>query len=162
MFPVWYGGGFPDAEKLLESLFAPLLTDVIFVPWLPHPDTQVGGVTYEDQLQSGKAFLRIARVGGRINFDQNRDEPRVQLAAVAKSRQKSWDLIEFCRQIVWVGFGHGALVPNTIHKLQASEEVLGPQLIPENIVEPRMVPASFGLYTWKPRGLSNYRQALGL
>lgn len=155
MFPAWYQGGNPDTEKLLESLFAPLLTDVLFVPWLPKPDT------YEDQLNSGKAFLRIARVGGRMNLDQNRDEPRVQLAAVAKSRQTSWDLIEFCRQVLW-SFQRGGIVPGTTHTLYTAEEVLGPQLIPENIVEPRLVPATFGLLTRKPKGLPNYRQALGL
>lgn len=155
MFPDWYRGGFVDAEKLLEDLFTPLLTDVMLVPWLPKPGT------YEDQLNSGKAFLRIARTGGSFNFDENRDEPRAQFAAIAKSRKMSWDLIEFCRQVIW-SFERGATVPNTTHTLQTAGEVLGPQLIPENIVEPRLVPATFGLFTWKPGGLPNYRQALGL
>ena len=159
MFPDWWpdsGGGFPDVEKLLDALYSPLLDDVIIVPYFPKPDV------YETQLKSSKALLRFARTGGRINFEQNRDEPRVQIAAVARSRAMSWELIEFCRQMLWSGFERGAIVPGTIHKLQASEEVLGPQLIPENIVEPRLVPVTFGLYTWKPKGLPNYRQALGL
>lgn len=155
MFPGWYGGGFPDVEKLLETLFGPLLTDVLLVPYLPQPGT------YEEHLGAGKAILRIARTGGRINFGDNRDEPRVQFAAVAASRAKAWELIEFCRQVIWQ-FERAAVVPSTTHMLQTSEEVLGPQLIPENIVEPRLVPATFGLYTRKPKGLANYRVTLGL
>lgn len=139
----------------MEALFSPLLIDVSIVPWFPKP------AVYEEDLAAGKALLRFARTGGRINFDQNRDEPLIQIAAVAKSRALSWDLIEFCRQVVWQ-FERAAVVPSTPHMLQASEEVIGPQIIPENIVEPRLVPVTFGLYTWKPRALPNYRQALGL
>lgn len=155
MFPEWYGGGFPDAEKLLESLYEPLLTDVELVPWLPKPSE------YEATLKAGKTILRIRRTGGSINFDENRDEPRVQIAAIARKRSTSWELIEFCRQMLFDGFNRGAIVPGTTHQMQAASEVLGPQLIAENIVEPRLVPITFGLFTWKPGGL-NYREALGL
>lgn len=155
MFPDWYQGGFPDIEELLKTFYEPHLTDVEFVPWFPKP------TVYEEQLQAGKAFVRFARTGGRINFDQNRDEPRVQIAALMRSRKQTWKLIEFMRQTLWDGFKKAAVVPTTTYMLQASEEVLGPQLIPENIVEPRLVPITFGLFTWKPGG-TNYRQALGL
>lgn len=155
MFPEWWSGGFPDIEKLLETLYAPLLTNVDIVPWIPK------AADYEKTLGNGKAILRIRRVGGSINFDENRDEPRAQLAVIARQRSVSWELIEFCRQILFDGFKHGALVPGTTHQLQAAGEVLGPQLIAENIVEPRLVPATFGLYTTRPGGL-NYRKALGL
>ncbi len=155
MFPGWWKGGFPDIEKLLRTLYEPHLTDVEFVPWFPKPDL------YEAHLQAGKAYLRFARTGGQINFDQNRDEPRVQIAGLMKSRDQTWELIEFVRQTMWDGFKKAAVVPGTPHMLQASQEVLGPQLIPENIVEPRLVPITFGLHTWKPGGI-NYRQALGL
>lgn len=156
MFPPWWRGGFPDIEKLLETLFTPLLTDVQFVPWLPAPDK------YESQLNAGKAILRLRRTGGPMNFAENRDEPRVQFAAIARSRALSWELVEFCRQILFAGYYPGAsVVPGTPHKLQAVGEVLGPQLIEENIAEPRLVPVTFGLYTWRSGGL-NYRQALGL
>lgn len=147
MFPDWYKGGFPDAEKLLRDLFEPLLTDVDFVPWFPAPDA------YKAQLDAGKAIVRYARTGGRINFEESRDEPRIQIGVVARSRQLSWDIAEFHRQILWT-FHRGAVVPNTPHLLQVSEEVLGPQLIPENIIEPRLVPVTFGLIT---RNTTNIR-----
>jgi hypothetical protein len=153
MFPDWYRGGFPDAETLARDLFEPLLSDVEMVPWFPKPEE------YEAQLQAGKAIVRYARTGGRINFDQNRDEPRLQIAVVARSRALAWDLAEFHRQILWT-FEKGAVVPTTPHLLAVSEEVLGPQMIPENIVEPRLVPITFGLHTRKPAGTSNYRQYL--
>ncbi|OCB42937.1 hypothetical protein A5722_05145 [Mycobacterium vulneris] len=155
MFPAWYDpakGGFPDAEALVADLFKPLLDGVEFVPSLPPPDE------YEAILQQGRAIARYARTGGRINFDQNRDEPRVQVAVIARSRAKSWELIEFHRQVLWT-FERGGLVPGTPHLLQTAEETLGPQMIPETIVEPRLVPITFGLHTRKPGG-TNYRQYL--
>ena len=154
MLPAWYHGGFPDIEILMRDLFEPLLTGVDIVPWFPKSSE------YVPHLDAGGAYLRAARTGGSFNFDGNRDEPRVQIAALSKSRATSWELIEFVRQTIW-SFRHGALVPGTNVQLQAGQEVLGPQLIPENIVEPRLVPATFGLITWKP-GNTSYVQALGL
>ena len=155
MLPDWWHGGFPDVEKLLKALYAPHLSDVEFVPYLPKAQT------YEAQLQAGKAFVRFARTGGRVNWEQVRDEPRVQIAVISRSRELSWELVEFMRQTLWSGFRKGALVPGTTHMLQMSEEVLGPQLIPDSIAEPRLGPITVGLFTWKP-GATNYRQALGL
>jgi hypothetical protein len=155
MLPDWWRGGFPDVEKLLKTLYTPHLSNVQFVPYLPKPDT------YEATLQAGGAFVRFARIGGRINFDQVRDEPRVQAAVISRSRETSWELVEFIRQTLWDGFKKGAVVPTTTVMLQMSEEVLGPQLIPENIVEPRLVPITVGLHTWRTAG-THYRQALGL
>ena len=152
--PGWYHGGFPDVERLMESLFTPLIGGCDIVPWFPKP------AEYVPHLENGGAYLRAARTGGSFSFDENRDEPRVQIAALSKSRAQSWEIIEFVRQTLWT-FKRGALVPGTETQLQTNSEVLGPQLIPENIVEPRLVPATFALHTWKP-GQTNYRQALGL
>ena len=154
MFPSWYHGGFPDIELVVRDLFSPLLTGVDIVPWFPKP------AEYVPHLEAGGSYLRATRSGGSFNFDENRDEPRVQIAALSRSRAQSWELIEFVRQTLW-SFRRGALVPGSGVQLQTTGEVLGPQLIPENIVEPRLVPATFALTTWKPGGTS-YRQALGL
>lgn len=152
-YPAWWAGGFPDAEKLLRALFTPLLGGVTVGSWLPATDA------YEAQLAAGGGFLRLYRTGGRINRDQNRDEPRIQIAALTRSRDDSWELIEFCRQVL-DGYAAGGIVPATSHKLVCTGEVVGPQLLPELIVDDRLVPITVELLTWRPKGLPDYRTAL--
>lgn len=157
-YPSWWtvgAAGFPDIEKLLSTLFTPLLTGVDVVAKIPKPDV------YEAQLSQGNGYLRFYRTGGAINYSEKRDEPRVQAAALTRSRDQSWELIEFTRQVLEC-FQHSAIVPGTTTKLACVGEVVGPQLIPELIPDDRLVPVTFGFYTWKPKGLPNYRQALGL
>lgn len=155
-----YQGGYPNIENLLKTVYTPLLDGSGVEPtyWLPKPDK----IT-EFFEQGGKGYLRMYRTGGAINPIENRDEPRVQLAAMTPSRDDSWDLIEMVRQVLHEGYGKAAaIVPGTIHKLQTSGEVVGPQLIPELMQDDRLVPITVEFYTWRPKGLPNYRQALGL
>lgn len=155
-FPPWWKGGYPDAEKLLtDSLLQPQLPDTNVTYWLPSNALE--------QIQDGVAFLRVRRIGGRINTGEKRDEPVVQFAALTKSRDTSYELIEFVRSGVLESFMDAvAIVPGTPHKLGCEGEIVGPQSIPEPIRDERLVPATFVLHTWKPKGLPNYRQALGL
>ncbi len=155
-FPPWWKGGYPDVEKLLaNALIGPLLPGTKVEYWLP-------GNALE-QIQGGTEFLRVRRLGGRINTGEKRDEPVVQFAALTKSRDASYELIEFVRTGVLEPFMDAvAIVPGTPHKLGCEGEIVGPQQIPEPIRDERLVPATFVLHTWKPKGLPNYRQALGL
>lgn len=157
-FPDWWpatDGGYPNVQKLLRTLFTPLLTGVEATSWLPKPSV------YEAQLTSGDGYLRFYRTGGRINREQNRDEPRVQAAALTRSSDDSWELIEFVRQVL-EQFAEPAPVPGTTQLLQCAGELIGPQLIPELVADGRLVPVTFELHTWRPKGLPNYQRALGL
>ncbi len=156
-----YQGGYPNIENLLKTVFTPLLEGSGIEPtyWLPKPDK----IAEFFSAGGGKGYLRMYRTGGAINPLQSRDEPRVQFAAMTPARDDSWELIEFVRQVVQEGYGHAAaIVKGTPHKLQTSGEVVGPQLIPELIQDDRLVPITVEFYTWRPKGLPNYRQALGL
>lgn len=154
-YPAWYRGGFPNAEDLVKTLFAPLLTGVTAVSWLPKQDE------VEQTLNAGGGYLRVYRSGGSINRPQNRDEPNVQFVALTRSRDKSWELIEFVRQVL-EQFESTAVVPGTIHKMHCAGELLGPQLTPGEMRDDRIVPVTFTLHTWKPGGLGNYAGHLGL
>jgi hypothetical protein len=155
--PDWYRGGYPDVEKLLRTLFAPLLANTHVVSWIPKPST------YNDEITAGRGYLRIYRTGGAINYTgARRDEPRVQFAALRSTRDESWELIEFVRQVLSCFVDNGAIVPGTPTKLHAEGEVVGPQLIPELLQDDRLVPITFELHTWKPKGLPDYRVALNL
>lgn len=157
-FPDWWpvgAGGYPNIQKLLRTLFTPLLTGVEVTSWLPKPSV------YEAQLSSGKGYLRFYRTGGHINRDQNRDESRVQAAALTRSSDESWELIEFTRQML-EQFAEPAPVPGTTLLLQCAGELVGPQLIPELVSDDRLVPVTFEVHTWRSKGLPDYRRALGL
>lgn len=159
--PDWWtqsrDGQYPNIENLLKTFLAGRLgPDVEATYWLPPPDV------YGPHLAAGKAYLRIYRTGGRINREQKRDEPRVQIAALTQSRDDSWDLIGLVRDI-GEAFENATVVPGTIHKLQCTGEVVGPQMLPELLRDDRLVPITLEFYTWRPRNLmTRFRQALGL
>lgn len=158
-YPAWYQGGCPDVERVLRDLLASLLPDVSVVSWLP-PD-------YANQLLDGTAFIRVFRMGGRLNIENRNwvDETRVQVAALTASRNDSWALIEFVRQVLY-SFRDGGTVSVTSNGstafIEVPGEVVGPQLIPEAMRDERLVPVTFDVYTDRPRGLPNYRAELGL
>jgi len=154
-YPSWYRGGYPDIEALMINLFQPLLGGVQVVSWLPTPDV------YDTQLGAGRGFLRACRTGGKICYDQKRDEPRVQIAALTRIRDESWQMIEFVRQIL-DAFQKGGVVPGTTTSFELAGEVVGPQLIPELIQDDRLVPVTFEFHVPKPKGLPNYRLSLGI
>lgn len=161
-FPDWWElgrGGYPNIQKLCRTAFGGLLTNVELTSWFPEPDV------YEAQLAEPNSggYLRFYRTGGRINRDQARDEPKVQIAALTRSSDDSWELIEFVRQVLEEGYGDAmTVVPGTIHQLFAAGEVVGPQLIPELISDDRLVPITYELHTKRPKGLPKYRELLGL
>jgi hypothetical protein len=156
-FPAWYAGGCPDVERVLRDLFSGLLPGVQVVSWVP-PD-------YAASLATGTPFLRVFRVGGRINVENRNwvDETRVQLAALCTGRDDSWALIEFVRQILYAyrDGGH-VLSSGSTTFIQVPGEVVGPQLIPEAMRDERLVPVTFDVHTDRPRGLPEYRQELSL
>lgn len=162
-FPDWYEGGYPDIEILLQLLFQPLLgtvqntdgswTPTYVVTWLPEPDT------YDPWLDSGCAYLRAYRMGGGINYDQNRDEPRVALAAVTRRRDDSWYLIEFVRQVLNAYQRPGRIAGAPGVTLTMAGEVVGPQQIPEIIQDDRLVQITAGFHVAKP-GIPNYVSSL--
>jgi hypothetical protein len=155
-YPAWYKGGYPDVEVLVETLFTPMLSGVTPVHWWPAENV------IESTLAAGGGYLSIYRTGGRINHEQNRDEPNVQFVALTKSRDESWKLVEFIRQVLGKFEQSTAVVPSTIHKLGCEGEILGPSLTRAEMRDERIVPATFSLLTWKPKGLGNYDEVFGL
>lgn len=152
--PAWAGPGCPDIERdILRPLFQPHLTDTNVVSWIPKPDV------YNTQLAAGISYLRTYRIGGAWNDEQRRDEPRVQFAALCPSRDESWELIGFVRDVLRCFIRQTGVVNG--HKLSGEGEVAGPQLIPELLQDDKLVPITFQLYTW-PTQTPDYRAQLGL
>lgn len=161
--PSWFpvpGGGCPDVEKeILRPLFQPHLPDTNVVSWIPKPDV------YQAQISQGRSYLRTYRTGGGWNDEEKRDEPRVQIAALCPSRDESWELIGWVREMLHCFIREtGVLLTldGRPQKFAAAGEIAGPQLIPELLQDDKLVPITFQLFTWKPKGLPDYRAALNL
>ena len=46
--------------------------------------------------------------------------------------------------------------------MQVPGELVGPQLIPEQMRDEKLVPTTFEIHINRPDGLPNYRQSMGL
>src|ERR1700747_121739 len=142
---------------MLRDLFTSLLTGVQAVAWVP-PD-------YAEVLATGAAFLRIFRMGGSVNADSRNwvDQSRVQFAALSASRDDSWALLTFVREVLeaYRDGGH-VMSGSTKVFIQVPGEILGPQLIPEQMREERLVTVTYEIHVDRPRLLPYYRDSLNL
>jgi hypothetical protein len=156
-YPAWYLGGCPDVERVLKELFTDLLDGVEVISWLP-PD-------FAAKLSSGLAFVRIFRMGGAMNIDTKSyvDQTRVQIATLSGSRDDANLLMEFVRQVLYAFRFGGTVHGQTITAyIQVEGELVGPQLLPEQMRDERLIAATFQINVDRPKGLPNYRQELDL
>ena len=170
-FPGWWRGFRWDVERLVNDLYTfdqneSAITGLRVEPFFaPNSDR-------EAWLGQGNAYLLVHRRGGTINkeTDQWIDESVVDLAALTPSRDESNELMSYVTGVL-DAFGDegGTVHRSTAHRcglsttfMAAPGEVVGPQLIQELIREKRIVPATWEIHAAVPRGLPNYRGALGL
>lgn len=171
-YPTWWRGGCPDVERTIKDLFthsanraAANLVGVDVVSWLPQPKDAAAW------LNQGNGYLRVYRTGGSV--DRNKyplvDVTRVQIAAWCTNRDASWGLIEYVREILGA-FETGGTVHRSTTSLfgltttfiRVPGELVGPQLLPEQIRDDRLVPVTFEIQTDRPKGLPDYREQLQL
>lgn len=172
IYPTWWRGGCPDVERTLKDLFtypanlaATNLVGVDVVTWLPNPEAA------EAWLGAGNGYLRVYRTGGAVDRDKLPwvDCTRVQIAAWCTSRDASWELIEYVREILGA-YTNGGTVQRSTTSLSGLTttfifvpgELVGPQLMPEQIRDDRLVPVTFEIQTDRPKGLPDYRELLEL
>lgn len=170
-YPGFWRGFRWDVERLLDDLYTfdanPSALEGLRVEpfFAPNSDR-------EAWLSQGNAYLLVHRRGGTLTgeTDQLIDESVVDLAALTPSRDTSNDLMSYVTGIL-DAFGEegGTVHRSSPHRcglsttfMAAPGEVVGPQLIQELIREKRIVPATWEIHAAVPRGLPNYREALGL
>jgi hypothetical protein len=164
VFPVWYDTTktWLDTEFVLKNAFQTWLTATNVLSWLPQSDVILATV------QGGGSYLRIFRTGGHLDGDTQRksyvDAARVQFAAIANTRDQSWDIINFVRTVLWAYFIQaGRISGGGITAIMSTiGEVEGPQLTPVEFRDERLVPVTFDLEFQRPKGLPDYRIPLGL
>ena len=159
--PDWFVGGNIDAEELVMSYFRWLLGDRVYIcTWLPpnhyvlSPGEEVGGT---------QPTLRVWRQPGKADPDLRRDQVLIQIAAITPTRKESWQLIDFVRRMLEhdVVSGTKIVLPDgSSTSVASSEEWLGPQLVPERMVDEKFIPVTFKLGLREPIDLPNYRRVL--
>lgn len=171
-YPEWWVGGRWDVERLLRDLFtfasngaAQGLSGLVVEPW------NVKNSDREAWLAQGNGYLLVHRNGGRINKStmQWTDESIVTLGALTRSRDDSLALLDYVTSVLSEFDEGGDVVRQTAHLSGATTtfmtvpgEVVGPQLVPEQFRDDRLIPATWEIHADRPRGLPNYRDALGI
>lgn len=153
-FPAWWPQAVRDQvvdiEEVMCELFRPLLGGVEPVNWLP-TDEQTQQVLFEDQ----EAFLRVYRLGGEVDLENNLDIHRVQLAAISNDGEQSVEILAFAQWTLYAyeRTGYVTMPDGAKVALTFRDEILGPILDPQQIRDARLVRATFEVETPWPKGL---------
>ncbi|OQW34508.1 MAG: hypothetical protein A4E20_10840 [Nitrospira sp. SG-bin2] len=158
--PNWFKGGFEDTEDAICDYFEWLLGDSVFVcTWLPPghytPTVEPNGGT--------QPTLRVWRQPGLAEPDLRVDETLIQIASIAETRADAWKLCDFVRSMMDPYVLERFPIPRkdgSVTKFSYSKEWLGPQTIPERIIDEKFIPVTYKLPIRKPRNLPNYRQII--
>jgi len=165
--PNWYEGGFPDRELVVMDLLKPFLdlVDVLdadgdpvldgATPRRPYVCTVLPN-DYSDRLP----VVRVFRAGGAADADIKVDPAMVQVAVVADSREDSWKLLEYCRQML-LSFHDGGTVTRTDGSktlIDTVSEMVGPAQFAELNPEKRFTQLNFRVTCRKPRGGPDYQK----
>jgi hypothetical protein len=152
--PSWYKGGFIDIEDLLCDLFTWLLGDAIpVVTWL-----------VEDYYINPRPVIRVHRAAGRAVDGMPFDHAVVQIGVLSQSRQDSWQLAEFVRQVMAACSG-GFKVPRqdgTVTQINSVEEWAGPVQALDEFVDDKFISINYRVLVRNPRSISPdyYRQIM--
>src|SRR5687768_12481771 len=94
ILPPWYKGPeYVNVEDLFQEYLQPLLPSVRVVHWL-EPGWYVP-MGFEGATNGTEPTLRIWRQPGQRDYESNTDIPLLQVAAVTRSHDDSWKLLEF-------------------------------------------------------------------
>ena len=152
--PSWYRGGFIDVEDLLCDLFVWLLGEEIpVVTWL-----------VEDYYVNPRPVIRVHRAAGKAVDGMPFDHAVVQIGVLSQSRQDSWQLAEFVRQVMAACSG-GFKVPRqdgTVTQINSVEEWAGPVQALDEYVDDKFISINYRILVRNPRSVSPdyYRQIM--
>ena len=167
-FPTWWPQSVRDKIVKIEdtsiALFTvpannAVLTGVHGRYWLD-TDQQTQRILFEED----EAYLRVVRLGGEVDTDNNMDIHRVQFAAAHQDRNMSWDIIGFVQHVLYAYERAGYVIMPSGAKvlLEFRGETLGPLLDPQQIRDERLVSVTVQLGTPWPKGIHDMvRQELG-
>lgn len=155
-FPDWYKGGYPDREWVVIDLLRPFL-ELVATEGETKPKLRTSlPKDYAEILP----IVRVYRGGGAADVGNLTDPASVQLGVIADTREDSWSLMEYCRQIMGTYSNGGGVKrkDGSWTMVDSIEEMVGPSQIPELNPDKRLVPLTFRVVCRKPRGLPDYKQ----
>lgn len=156
IFPDWWKGFLPDREFVVMDLLQPFLDQCE-----SDTGTTIGCDTrLPDELSSHLPFIRVYRGGGAGDVGVLTDPAAVQLGVIGVTRSDSWELMNFCRALMWTYRDGGSVLreDGSHTYVDSITEMTGPQQIPELNPDHRLVPLTFRVTCRPPRGLPNYKQ----
>jgi hypothetical protein len=158
--PDWFAGGYVDIEDMVCNYLEAICPNVFVCTWMPpgHYELSAG-----EPVGGTEPTLRVWRQPGKADPDLRRDEALVQIAAITPTRKESWQLVDFVRRVMDDDVVVGQKIPLTgggNAKIATSTEWLGPQLIPERVVDEKFVPVTYKLGTRERGGLPKYYQII--
>lgn len=160
IFPDWWSpevrGLLPKIEDVCIALFSLEQNGAVIEGcsgryWLD-TDQQTQQVVFGE----GEAYLRVVRLGGETDLENNRDMHRVQFAAIHRNRNTSWEIVAFVQRVLYACERTGYVVMPDGRKvaLTFESETLGPLLDPQQIRDFRLVQFTALLATPWPKGVA--------
>lgn len=142
--PDWYKGSeYVNVEDLFAGFFQKLLPAVNVIHWMA-PE-EYGYVPFSSN--GTEPTLRLWRQPGQWDAETNTDIPLLQVAAVTRRHEDSWELLEFVRSMMKALALHdGAKIPAPDGSQVSVKNIglwLGPQIIPEGPVDKYFVPMTW-------------------
>lgn len=160
VLPEWYKGSqFHNVEDLFHDYLQPLLPEVRVVHWL-EPGWYVPK-GFENATNGTEPTLRLWRQPGQRNYETNEDVPLLQVAAVTRSHDESWELLEFVDSMMRVlDQGHKIEFQDKRVSVNSVGLWLGPQIIPEAPVDEFFIPMTWRFTIHGLKLQPNYREIL--
>jgi hypothetical protein len=156
--PEWYTDpGYVDVEKLIVDLFKWLLPD--FGP--KNIGTIIPEGWYTPWEGEPEPLIRVWRMPGNALEQIPVDHALVDIATLSRSRQDSWKLNGFVRDVMHEIVGVKIPMRDGGQKvLNKCEEWVGPSQRPEQFVDDKFIPTTFLLSVDRKRILPDYKKIL--
>jgi hypothetical protein len=144
--PEWYKGSeHINVEDLFHDFLQPLVPLVNVTHWV-HP-SEYGYVPF--QSDGAEPTLRLWRQPGQWDAETNDDIPLLQVAAVTRSVDESWELLEFVRSMMKMLYLHPTykivMADGTKVQVKNVRLWLGPQVLPEGPVDQYFIPMTWSM-----------------
>jgi hypothetical protein len=161
ILPGWYRGAqYLNVEDLFYEFLQPLIPEVRVVHWL-EPGWYVPQ-GFQGATNGTEPTLRLWRQPGQRDDETTTDAPLLQFAAVTRSHDDSWELLEFVHSMMKaLNDGHKITRPDGSRVgVKNVRFWLGPQTIPEAPVDEFFIPVTYSFTVPGKKLQPNYREIL--
>lgn len=163
-FPAWWTPEHRARVRWIEDTCMQLVDNIGFggleaVWWMPTDEER-----HEVLFDRAEGYVRIYRLHGEVDLNDNLDVHRVQFAVITANRNTSVQVLSLIQQVLYAYeyTSYVTMQDGAKRALKFLGETLGPQLDPQLIRDERLVSMTVALSTPWPKGLPDIRSILGL